>query len=205
MRVRRSGLSPEDSKHFDKAHTTTLPEHDLTIALSDPPDGAIDARVPHALNNSLERYDWDSVELTFHPCFSVRSPGDFTVTEVGGDGEPPDITVVTPLDDWNVRLSLSEQIKPGAWTRITYVPAALSVEIGSLPGDVNGDGVSLPADILGLIDDLDGQAEEPMEAWQCDVDRSGRCTAQDILRVIDVLNGAEAYEVWNGRSLPDRP
>lgn len=32
--------------------------------------------------------------------------------------------------------------------------------------------------------------------WRCDIDRSGRCLPQDILEVIDLLNGGAFYDVF---------
>ncbi len=38
-----------------------------------------------------------------------------------------------------------------------------------------------------------------------DIDRSGETSGQDILRLIDLLNGASEFEVWITRSLPANP
>jgi hypothetical protein len=35
------------------------------------------------------------------------------------------------------------------------------------------------------------------------VDHSGVVNGQDIIAVIDLLNGAGAFEPWNGSALPD--
>jgi len=41
-----------------------------------------------------------------------------------------------------------------------------------------------------------------MKIWQCDIDRSDICSPADVLRVIDLLNGAGANSLWLNRSLP---
>jgi hypothetical protein len=66
------------------------------------------------------------------------------------------------------------------------------VRIGFLPGDVNADLVAGPLDILALIDHLNGLKNLPV--WSTDIDRSGQTNPQDILREVDVLNGAGAFE-----------
>jgi hypothetical protein len=38
---------------------------------------------------------------------------------------------------------------------------------------------------------------------QTDINRSGATGSGDILRLIDLLNGAGAYPVFNGLALPD--
>ena len=77
------------------------------------------------------------------------------------------------------------------------------IDIGFLPGDVNGDGTSGPVDILDLIDSLNGVVPLPPE--RTDINRSGVATPVDILRLIDLLNGANSTRPWLGVSLPERP
>ena len=70
-----------------------------------------------------------------------------------------------------------------------------------LPGDVNGSCASNPADVLTLIDFLNGIGA--LEWYQCDVDDSGACTAADVLAVIDLLNGAAMFNSWNNFTCTD--
>jgi hypothetical protein len=73
--------------------------------------------------------------------------------------------------------------------------------VGFLPGDVDGSGTSNADDVSLLIEHLRGALDPPLPTWQCDVDRSGRCTAADLLRAIDLLNGGDDYDAWLGRSI----
>jgi len=84
-------------------------------------------------------------------------------------------------------------------------PPSDRVVIGFLPGDVNASGTASAADILDLIDGLNGILDPPLNEWQCDTDRSGLCSAPDILRVIDLLNGVATSRPWNNVSLPPMP
>ena len=77
--------------------------------------------------------------------------------------------------------------------------------LGFLPGDVGGDRAAAASDVLELIDDLNGVRVPPLEAHQCDVDRSGVCNAADVLGVIDVLNGAGPFAIWNNVGIPACP
>ena len=95
-------------------------------------------------------------------------------------------------------LELSEPIPTGQWT--CFALAADSREqmcLGYLPADVNADLFSNAADVLSLIDCINGTCE----IWQCDVDRDDECGPTDILRAIDLLNGAAEFGAWLDESL----
>ncbi|MCH7704854.1 MAG: FG-GAP repeat protein [Planctomycetes bacterium] len=176
-------------------------ECELAIAIiaADPPHGAIDARQPF-LPDGSNLAGWDSVAITFDGDASSLSVEDFAITVTSGS--PPSIIDVIPAGD-TVTLVLDTIITPGAWTIFTHVPSDTFTTLGYLPADVGGDCVSLPSDILTLIDALNG-AIDPLPIWSTDVDRSGIANAIDILRVIDLLNGANLYDNWLGVELcPD--
>jgi len=129
---------------------------------------------------------------------------DFAVRLVPDDGVPPRITDVL----WRgsmATLVLDSRIPPGRWTCFEYLRSQSPWELclGRLPADVSADRTSAPADILWLIDCLNGVRS--CEYWQCDVDCSELCGPPDILRVIDLLNGAGCYDPWLNRSLPPCP
>jgi hypothetical protein len=73
--------------------------------------------------------------------------------------------------------------------------------LSSLPGDVNGDGIANVKDILILLDHLN-DPEGILLPHQCDLNHSGQCEPQDILRLIDILNGANEFFDWLGYTLP---
>ena len=67
---------------------------------------------------------------------------------------------------------------------------------------MNGDRTSGPLDILAIIDHLNGVTQPPLGDWSADVDHSGEHNSQDVLRVVDLLNGAGDFVIWNGVTLP---
>ena len=174
---------------------------ELRLVTSDPPDGAIDARQPNNIDGSNPT-GWSTVQLTFNEDVAGLTPEDFTVT-LDPPGPPPFLAFVF-VDGNTATLQFGDfaedPFPPGHWTNITHNETSCSVRLGYLPGDVDGDGTSGPSDILALIDHLHGVVELPDHAT--DINRSGLPTAADILRVIDLLNGAGAFDVWNGVSLP---
>ncbi|NOT02636.1 MAG: hypothetical protein HOP29_18680 [Phycisphaerales bacterium] len=175
----------------------------LTITDSFPPDGAIDARQPHALSDASVRYGWDHVDITFDGDVSALGPEHFTVTVTSGAA--PMVIDVIPIGCDQVRVVLDGPIPPGAWTTITYICTGQGICLGYLPADANNDAYAGPLDILKLIDNLNGVYNPPMAIWQCDTDRSNVCAPSDILRLIDLLNGAGAFDPWLGVSLPPSP
>jgi len=164
-----------------------------TVLSSFPPNCAIDARYPTDSGGTTPA-PWDAVELTFNGACNVGAlgPDDFVSTlpigAVAADG-----SVVT--------VHWAGVIPAGEWTCIGHTASNTTVCIGALPGDVGSDRTSNAADVLELIDHLNGtRPPPPLEIWQCDVDRSTVCNPADVLGVIDMLNGG-----WNNRSLPICP
>lgn len=174
---------------------------EAVIVASDPPDGAIDARQPSLPDGTAPVDGFGSVTLTFDvPISSTIGPADFSTSELGGDGIPVTVAVVTALTPTDVLLTFSAGIEELAWTTVTYNLSGSAVTLGYLPGDVNGDGTSAATDLLAVIDHLNGITLRPI--YSVDVDRSGVAGAPDLLREIDLLNGAGVYTPYLGVSLP---
>ena len=161
------------------------------------PHCSIDARQPFNPDGGSPD-GWSSFDFNFAEGCDVSAVG------------PGDFVSPIPIDDVvvegnTVTLYLSGSIPAGDWTCIEHLASATTACWGWLPADANGDGTSSPADIDAVIDNLQGLVEPPLEAWQCDVDHTGRCNPADILRVIDLLNGADQYEPWNAQSIDTCP
>ena len=75
--------------------------------------------------------------------------------------------------------------------------------MGYLPTDAGQDGVSSAADINTLINSINLVTLLPIYAT--DINRSGLTNGQDILRLIDLLNGAGDFNPWIAQSLPPCP
>jgi len=176
------------------------------VTVTEPASGAVDARQPHALNDATQVQGWDTIVISFNaaPTTAVTAD-DLLVTEWGSDGTPPTITDIETLADDTIRLTLDQPVAGGAWTVVTHIDSGTSVCIAALPGDVNGDNVTSPADILGVIDCINGVAGHSCELTRADVDRSGMISPADIVGVVDLLNGAGAFEAWNGATLGPSP
>lgn len=175
-----------------------MAETAIWITSSSPPDGVIDARQPSEPNGD-DPDGWDRFTLTFSGDVSELTGDDFTV-ESEGSGTTPGIDDVLPAGDEMVTVILDSSIPVLAWTTIRHDFSGTSARIGYLPTDVNGDGTSSPADILALVDALNGVID--LEIWQTDIDRDGEPEPADILRMIWLLDGEGVYDVYLGATLP---
>jgi len=172
----------------------------IEIADSVPPHDAIDARQPSDPDGKRIE-GWDSIELRFSGCAANVAAGDFLVSQDGGVGFPPSVVAVRGASMDTVRLIFSQPIATRAWTTVTHIPSGTQVRLGALPGDCDANRITEPSDLLILFDAL---GEPPMAhpARSTDIDRSGRVTACDILREIDLLLGASPFDKFNGATLP---
>lgn len=176
-----------------------------SIAESDPPHCATDARVHHRLGNPALRYEsWDSIDIRMADLNGPVAAAEFNLFTVSVDPVPqPGIADVAPLSNDRFRVQLDRSIPLGAWTCVRYEPSQTLACLGYVPGDVNGDARVRSTDVAAIVNCLTGAIACPL--WKCDVDRSGQCNARDILTVIDLLNHVPAYEPVNAALLPACP
>ncbi len=165
---------------------------DLWVAGSVPPDCGIDARQPSEPDGS-DTAVAQSITIIFNRRVADLRPEDFTVEVFPGPATIPVVLLVT-IDEEVATLYLNQPLVPQRWTCFTHTDSGIRTCVGVLPADVNGDGMSNGDDVGALIDHLNGLADPPLGLWQCDTNRSGVCTPADLLRAIDLLNGADVYE-----------
>jgi len=170
-----------------------------TLALTDPPNCAIDARQPSRPDGTVPR-GWNTIEMTFGGTCALGglSAGDVSVTVTNG--------VAPGVSDINCvgsvcNVGLDAFIPLRAWTCVEVL--GLEACLGALPADVSNDRTSSAPDILWLIDCLNGV--RTCEIFQCDVDASAVCGPPDILRTIDLLNGASTFDPWLNLNIPVCP
>jgi len=167
---------------------------------SSPPDGAVDARWPHAPGDVSMRFGWTGVDLVFDEPVALMLVSDFIVTEDGGDSVAPVIRALMPLDANTVRLELDSALEPGTWTTITHAPSGTSTRVGFLPGDVDGSGTSTSADVLALIDAINGPLSSG-PIYAVDIDRSGVVDEADVVALKDILEGTASFSPWLSQTI----
>lgn len=156
----------------------------------------IDGRQPHTVNNPQAREGLQSVSFGVDCTNATVVVEDFEVTS-----SSPDIPAITGIFEspGQVTVDLSEPVPSGAWTCVTYLPNETSICLGSLPGDVDGSGLVNGEDIRGLVLTLDGSATFPEVTT--DINRDGVQGPEDVLRLLDVMNGGSTFESWYGESI----
>ena len=201
------GQTEGDAHHIFLTCYGDPPYHVIWL---DPPGGVVDARQPHAIADSAEL---EGIETMLVAARSdAHEVGQWSFCETDVHGVPNDIAGIEaganglyPLGDGLHTIRLDRPISPGATNAITYDDdhGTSTGVFKSHPANVNGDAVADVADIGSLIDCCLNETCTPTWGnYSCDIDRSGKVGAADLLRLIDLLNGADTFAPWMASDLP---
>ncbi|MGB0714795.1 MAG: S8 family serine peptidase [Phycisphaerae bacterium] len=168
------------------------------VVASSPVDGAVDARQPSEPNGTSPEGP-DAVVLAFSQDPSGLVLGDFAVA-IEGAGVSPGVSSLAPQGLNSLQVSLTGPVGPMQRLSLTHVLTDTGVSVGFLPGDVDGNGQADGSDVQALIESLNGNAV--LADSQADIDRDETQGPEDLLRLIDLLNGGETYNVYFGATLP---
>jgi hypothetical protein len=106
-------------------------------------------------------------------------------------------------------LTLSGSIPTRECTTIEFTAgntAGQKLQYQFLPADVNLDGTSTTQDLLFLVLRInDGSANQAVNLARYNVDRMFGVNTQDLLRIVQLLNGENTTEVWNGKTVAACP
>jgi len=177
----------------------------LTIVDAYPPDGAVDARVPHPATSTTPlkgmgmpgdpiTIDLGTGNTGLAACFAVCQ----TVHESFNW-----LTDVTDNGDGSYDLTFAHGITAGAVTTVTYTGDGSYVSYIHHPANVDGSGFANAQDIVQVINRINvvfGGGSVP--AWEADIDGSGAITVTDMVVLINLLNGSGLYDPWFGTSRP---
>ncbi len=177
-----------------------------TMVSADPPNCEIDARQPHDVRSVDPAQGIDRIVVSFAgPCATAAlTAADFSLDVTPGPIGALAINVVQAQGN-DVVIGFNQVLSPGHWTCVTFVPGGQRTCVGYLPGDVNASRASTAADITALINSLNNVPGFVRPLFATDANRSGGANASDILRVIDLLNGAGVYSQWLNATLPACP
>jgi hypothetical protein len=203
------------------------PQGDLTVTcvqadcpagamrIVSPPDRVVDAARPTLPNDAATKLGIKTITVTapheaLASCFSLCD----TAFPIPAPGENSIVSAVEdPGSPGTFTITLARPITPGALTTITYTDVHDVKSTGrftSHPANVNDDVFASEADVQALVDILSGALAPPWGIFSDDIDRSVRvtppltsgATPADILEVVDLLNGAGAYDPWSGTINP---
>lgn len=173
------------------------------VVESFPVNCGIDARIAHPRDDGKLALGIEQVWLRFDDgCDTSRLRTEDFLVDSGGAPmlAAPVIAAVEPDGD-AVNVMFDGVIGPDQWFCVTYVPGGDAVCMAHVPGDVNGDqhvGTGDAAALRGWFERMPMIAP-PVE--RADLDRSGAAGAEDLIMVMDLLNGAMAYTPREGSGL----
>jgi len=166
------------------------------------PDCAIDATVYSS--PYLERRGLDRLHLDF-ACNPDVWPCTFFDFELFNPAIPEQVGPVSSvIDPIESRVTVFV-LRWFPWTCIRHVDSGRAWCVGTLPGDVNQDRLVNTADILALIDSINGVPGRVLPLYATDINRNGEINTSDIRRLIDLMNGVNGVGPWLSRSLPPCP
>jgi hypothetical protein len=172
-----------------------------------------DARIAHDRLNPAILKNANTIKMTFSKTTAGMTAADFEITLVRSSSipppDPPDpqpsINALTPdvVDPRITTVTFLPRIPQTRWVCIRDKGSNRRCCVGSLPGDADNNRVSQLDDSSEIIDNLNGVVNPALTVEKCDTDRSLGCTPADLLMVVDLLNGADAFEPVRGNTLPD--
>ena len=174
------------------------------FADSTPPDGAIDARQPSELDGSAIT-GWDNLNwncLSAGICAALTFDG-FVLTQTGGVGVAPLVIGLVPAAPDVVGVFFKNPINEQAWSTLSTLSSADRVRLGFLPGDVDASGTADAGDVTALAAEL--TAGLSLAEWSVDINRDNAFDTEDLIRLLDLLQGAGDYDPYFGIALPPIP
>lgn len=112
------------------------------------------------------------------------------------------IASVTNTGGNTFAVALATPLAQNTANRINYDGGIGGPLLIAHPANTNADGVSSASDVLFVIDMLNGVTSPPFGLFSQDIDHSNAFTPADILRTVDLLNGAAAYDSQNLKVKP---
>lgn len=163
---------------------------------TDPPNCAIDARIPHSPNEATAELGIQTIDMAFDSDPSSHTTSDFAVS-VLPFALPPSITALTHIGGNTLRITLSNIIDANRYTCVRHNLSDRLFCWGNLPGDVSNNAVADSDDTALLLEALSGLVVLPNGAG--DINRSGEIEPADLLELNALMEGCGAYDVWRGQ------
>lgn len=172
---------------------------------------SIDARQPFAPNGSnpaaYQSFAWNLSNVIPPDCPIDEFDGkNYAVGELPSSGTPILVNQVD-VNGAQITVTFNRRISANRFTCVTYFETdpdgSATACAGFLPCDVDGNRTVQGADFITLQEEVEFGSDPPMELFKCDMDRSDRCATRDLLRHIDLQNGADSYPRFGGTTIPN--
>lgn len=177
----------------------------VEIVSADPRDCALDAR--QSPLGSGPAGEIDAILVKFSCDATGMTKEDLEIVQEPPQGTPLAIDHIM-VDGTEVHVMFDGPIPLQVWTCVRHIASDTQTCVGYLPGDVNNNEISNVEDVSTLVAEMEAMhaaiPQLSLTSIQCDSDRSGACTPMDILRAIDLINGADDFASWNN-AVPAAP
>lgn len=170
-----------------------------SVTWSDPPDGVVDARQPYLPGDPSTRQGITEITVTDGPTNADRACC-WSLCELPHAGPDNEIVAVVSNGGGSYTVELARPLTPGMATTITYLGSDTTGTFVAHPGDVDGSGSVGPGDFITMIDCIHDLNACPFGTMSCDMDRDETCGPSDVLRLIEIMTGANSFEPWLGTS-----
>lgn len=174
------------------------PDGTITFTNAGPLACTVDAREPHTLNDNASPEG--ITQLVFTGPSGADNESCWTVTA------PNSVQNIVDNGDGTFTMSLLQPTAAFAVTQISYVSdtnVTQTSEFISHPGNVNANAMTDNADVFALTACCLNHSCTPVHGvYSCDIDRSGIVSSEDLSRLIDLLNGGNAFSLWNQTPKP---
>jgi hypothetical protein len=175
------------------------------------PGSALTAGIGGSETPPQAAIDYSQITVNFdHAPWALPGLGSIGVMCTGGPC--PSLTSVTGMGAGPYLIMLSGAIPPRQCTTLTFLGTlpGEKLQYQSLPGDVDLNGTSNTQDLLWLLQRLiDGSANQPDNWARYNIDRNtqaaNRVNTQDLLRLVQLLNGVNTTQMFNGATVAACP
>ncbi len=182
----------------------TIEARDLSIDIcgmngSNPANCSLDPRQPTDPNGSNPAGP-NMLTLNFSCSVAGAGPSDFAISVTPQVGPPLSIGSVNAVGmTATLMLSPGLRVPPGAWTCFTHLPSMTRRCAGILPGDISLDGTTSALDLPLLVNALNRMENFPLT--RSDMDRNGVFNSSDIRRLVELFDGAQAFDPWYDQTI----
>lgn len=162
-----------------------------------PPNCTVDARQPKDLDGAVQTQNTMTLTFDCEDASGIANADAFTVDLLPGGFEPTILDVTSVGNE--VTITVIPPFPEFKWTCITFDASGDQTCVGIMPGDTNSNVQTELSDIPALINCLNDPGSCTL--YQCDMNRSDGCHPHDLLRLIDLLIGADPYIAYEDEGI----